>query len=261
MAVAALDLILTQEPSLVQAAQDLRYRVFYEELGARADPSTLARRRDEDPFDAVADHLLVVDRDRRVGGRPCVVGCYRLLRQSRAKAVGGLYTAGEFDLDGIVPPCGTIMELGRSCVDPDHRGGAVMGLLWRGIADYVDRHGVGVMLGCASLPGTDPDALAPALAWLHRHALAPAHLRPRALPGRRLPLDRGDLSPERVRAGKAMLPPLLKAYLRMGGMVGDGAVVDHAFNTVDVCVVLPTGAVRARYLHRYGSGAPALEAA
>lgn len=253
-----LHLELTQDRRLVAAAQGLRYRVFYEELGAAADPQTRRRRRDVDRFDAVADHLVVRDRARATGGEPGVVGCYRLLRGTVARAGGGFYSAAEFDLGVFADRAHEVVELGRSCVDRDYRNGSVMQLLWRGIARYLDQHGLTLMLGCASLPGTDLERLRPALAYLGEHHLAPPELRPRAVAERRVPFPAaGELSPIERRLGKAQLPPLLKAYLRMGGSIGDGAVIDHQFNTTDVCLVLPTDRLRDRYLRHLAAPAPA----
>ena len=195
-------------------------------MGAVPTPAMQAAGMDGDEFDAVADHLVVVDLARSTDHDPSVVGCYRVLRQSVAERSGGFYTAREFDLSGIRSPYGEIMELGRSCVESDYRTGTVMQLLWRGIADYVDQYRVGLMLGCASLPGTDPDAAAMVLSFLHHHVLAPAELRPRALPERFTPIDRLPAEAIDDRAALKQLPPLLKAYLRMGGMIGDGAVID-----------------------------------
>ena len=243
-----LELRLVKDGAELDAAQALRYRVFYEEMGAQATPAMAARRRDWDRFDPVADHLVVVDLDRSSRLRPDVVGCYRVLRETVARKHGGLYTANEFDLADLSAAEGEIMELGRSCVAADYRTGIVMQLLWRGIVDYLDRFGIGVMVGCASLPGTDPDAVAPVLSYLHHYHLAPRGLRPRALPSLYVPADR--IPSERLdsRAVLRHLPPLLRAYLRMGGMIGDGAIIDHEFNTVDVCLVLPTAVVAERYI-------------
>lgn len=246
-----LELRLTRDEPAIAAAQRLRYRIFYEEMGAVPTAAMRATRLDADRFDAVADHLVVVDLERSTERRPEIVGCYRVLRESVARAQGGFYTAGEFDLGAVRAPYGEIMELGRSCVAPEYRNGAVMQLLWRGIADYLDRHGVGLMLGCASLPGTDPDAVAPALSFLHHHVLAPPGLRPRAVADRYVPIDRLPAAAIDSRAALRLLPPLLKAYLRMGGMIGDGAVIDRQFNTIDVCLVLPTEKVRANYQRHY----------
>lgn len=246
-----LELRLSRDPGEIEAAQRLRYRVFYEEMGAVPSPAMRASRIDADRFDELADHLLVVDLERGAAHAPCVVGCYRVLRESATRGRASFYTAHEFDLRNVRCPDGELMELGRSCVDPDYRTGAVMQLLWRGIADYVESHRVGLMLGCASLPGTDPDAAAMLLSFLHHHALAPEGLRPRALPERYVPTDRLPADAVDARAALRQLPPLLKAYLRMGGMIGDGAVVDRQFNTIDVCLVLPTARVQANYQRHY----------
>ena len=246
----------------LDAAQALRYQVFYEEMGARPSPSARVLGRDSDRYDDIADHLVVVDLERAGGAwRSPVVGCYRVLRESVASRHFGLYTSNEFDLSGVHAPYGEIMELGRSCVHADYRSGPVMQLLWRGIADYLDTHGVGLMLGCASLPGTDLDALAPILSYLHHHHLAPAGMRPRAVPGRYVSADRlppGDLD---ERAALRDLPPLLKGYLRQGGMIGDGAVIDAEFNTTDVCLVLPVSIVRARNPRLFRPLRPTVDAA
>ena len=256
-----LELRLVRRGPEVAAAQRLRYRVFYEELGAVPSVGTRARRADADAFDRLADHLVVVDLDRSRPHEPFAVGCYRLLRGSAADGPDGFYTALEFDLGGITAPVGELMELGRSCVEPGYRTGAVMQLLWRGIADYVDAHRVGLMLGCASLPGTDPDAVAAPLSYLHHRHLASPGLRPRALTHRLVRTDR--LAAEAIdgRAVPRLLPPLLKAYLRMGGMIGEGAVIDRQFNTIDVCLVLPTAQVVAPYQRRYRQHRPAAAAA
>ncbi len=242
-----LELLISTDKTLLDAAQLLRYRVFYEELGAHPDEETQTSHRDRDPFDEIADHLLVIDRDRSTESNPSVVGCYRLLRKSVADRHGGLYTAREFNLSTIDKVDGEIMELGRSCVDADFRGGAVMQLLWRGIADYLDEHHIGLMLGCASLVGTNVEKCANELAYLYHYHTAPAGMQPRALDDRYVGMDL--LPKEQVDRKKALkaLPPLLKAYLRMGGMVGDGAVIDEQFNTIDVCLVLPTETVVERY--------------
>lgn len=245
-----LELRLARDPAEIEAAQRLRYRVFYEEMGAVPTPAMRASRIDADAFDAVAEHLVVIDLAVR-GRRPSVVGCYRVLRESVARGRGGFYTAHEFDLSGVACAGGEIMELGRSCVEPEYRTGAVMQLLWRGIADYVDTYRVGLMLGCASLPGTAPDLVANALAFLHHSVLAPLGMRPRALGDRFVATDRVPAERVDVRAALKQLPPLLKAYLRMGGMIGEGAVIDRQFNTIDVCLVLPTERVQAQYQRHY----------
>ncbi len=234
----------------IDAVQALRWHVFYEEMGAVPDAATAASRRDRDVFDTVADHLLVLDHERGEGGA-AVVGCYRLIRAPAAARIGRFYSADEYDLSRVLAFKGEVLELGRSCVHADYRNRAVMQLLWRGIAAYVFLHGIGLMFGCASLPGTDPDAVAPELTYLYRNHLAPEEIRPVALPHRRVAMDRLGDKPLDTRAAVAALPPLIKGYLRLGGFVGEGAVIDRAFNTVDVAVVVKTDLVTDRYFRHY----------
>jgi putative hemolysin len=234
----------------LEAAQALRYRVFYDEMGARPSAETAAARRDVDEFDAVADHLLVIDHDRGEG-REGVVGTYRLLRRATAARVGRFYSAGEYDITPLVGFDGEVLELGRSCVDAAYRTRGTLQLLWRGIAAYVFKHRIDLMFGCASLPGTDPDALAAQLSYLWHNHLAPPALRPRALPGLHVEMNRLPIAAIDTRAVLAELPPLIKGYLRLGGFVGDGAVIDHQFNTTDVCVVVKTDLVTDKYYRHY----------
>ncbi|HVC59573.1 MAG TPA: GNAT family N-acyltransferase [Acetobacteraceae bacterium] len=237
-------------PAEIDAVEALRYRVFYRELGATADPETARTGRDRDRFDPVADHLLVVDH--AIGpGAEGVVGTYRLIQREAAAQLGGFYSAGEYDIAPILGFHGRIMELGRSCVDALYRHRAAMQLLWHGIAAYVFHYQIDLMFGCASLPGTDPDAIALELTYLYRNHLAPPAVRPRALPHRFVEMQR--LPPESIdpRRALAQLPPLIKGYLRLGGFVGDGAVIDRQFNTTDVAVVVKTDLVTDKYYRHY----------
>lgn len=234
----------------IRAAQALRYRVFHGEMGARASAAARASGLDQDTYDEVADHLLVLDH--ALGAGPeAVVGTYRLIRQEAAARVGGFYSASEYDISILQRFPGRILELGRSCVDAAYRGRAVMQLLWSGIAAYVTRHEIDIMFGCASLAGTDPDALALELSYLRHYHLAPPALRPRALPGRFVDMDRLPATEVEARAALALLPPLIKGYLRLGGFVGEGAVVDPEFNTTDVAVVVKTDLVTEKYVRHY----------
>ncbi len=238
----------TQEE--IDAAQALRYRVFYEEMGAEPGADAARSHRDRDEFDPVADHLLVVDH--AIGeGAKSVVGTYRMIRREAADRVGRFYSADEYDITAITNFPGSVLELGRSCVDASHRGRAVMQLLWRGIAAYVAVHSIDLMFGCASLNGTDPDALGRELTYLYGHHLAPPALRPRALPERYVEMRRIDPTALDVRKANQSLPPLIKGYLRLGAFVGDGAVIDTQFNTVDVAIVVKTDLITERYSKHY----------
>lgn len=236
----ALDVRLARGADEVAFAQELRHRVFRDGPG-----------RDADAFDAVCDHLLV--RDRAEPGGP-VVATYRLLRREVAEGSGGFYSADEFDLAPLLDarPRLRLLELGRSCVLTPYRTGRAVELLWHGAWAYVLRHRIDVMFGCASLPGTDPEALAPALAFLHHHARAEVPWPVRAVPGRRVAMDAMPAGAIEPRAALRALPPLLKGYLRLGAFVGDGAVVDHRFGTTDVLVILPVAGIAPRYVAHFG---------
>ncbi len=237
-------------PQEIDAVQALRYRVFYEEMGAHPDAATARTERDRDAYDTVADHLLVVDH--ALGEGPeSVVGTYRLIQRDSAARIGGFYSAGEYDISRIEANPGRIMELGRSCVDGGYRSRAVMQLLWRGIAAYVFLHKIDLMFGCASLPGIDPDALEMELTYLYYNHLAPPGVRPRALPHRYIEMRRLDRDSVDARVALNKLPPLIKGYLRLGGFVGDGAVIDADFNTTDVAVVVQTDLVTDKYYKHY----------
>lgn len=241
---------LAQDAAEIDAVQALRYRVFYAEMGAHADARTAAAQRDRDDFDAVADHLLVVDHDRGEGAES-VVGTYRLIRRPAAERLGRWYSASEYDISALVGFDGPVLELGRSCVDAAYRTRGTLQLLWGGIAAYVFKHDIALMFGCASLPGTDLDALADQLTYLAANHMAPPEIRPRALPARYVEMLRKDPAAIDARRTLAALPPLVKGYLRLGGFVGDGAVLDHQFNTTDVAVVVKTDQVTDKYYRHY----------
>jgi len=242
----------------VRRAQRLRFKVFYREMSAVPDAAALVARRDVDPYDAVCDHLLVVDHAvRNRIGRPSVVGTYRLLRQDMAERHAGFYSAGEFDVAALLARHRgkKFLELGRSCVLPPYRNRRTVELLWHGIWSYVLQHRLDVMIGCASLEGTDPDRLVMPLSFLHHFARAPDDWRTRALPGRYVEMDRLPRYAIDRKAALHALPPLIKGYLRLGATVGDGAVLDRQFGTTDVFIVLPVAAISARYIGHFGEGA------
>ncbi|WP_142849397.1 GNAT family N-acetyltransferase [Telmatospirillum sp. J64-1] len=245
-----LEVRLAADRSEIEAAQTLRYSVFYDEMGAHPTPEMAALGRDFDEFDLLCDHLLVIDTSMGRGAEG-VVGTYRLMQRSQAECFGRFYTASEFDITRILRQEGRLLELGRSCVHRAYRTKLTMQMLWRGIAAYVNQHKIDLMFGCASLPGTDPQALALPLSYLRYHHLAPEDFRPAALPG--LYTDMALLPPEEVDPKRALvaLPPLVKGYLRLGGFIGDGAVIDRQFNTIDVCVIVKTDLVTDKYQKHY----------
>lgn len=244
------EVCLAPSAEAIDAAQALRYQVFYGEMAAMPTPAMRARQRDFDPFDDICDHLLVIDRERS-NGTVCVAGTYRLLRRSVALQHGGFYSQQEFDLGGLLDQQGELMELGRSCVAADYRSRGVMQLLWRGLAAYVRTYDIHLMFGCGSFPGTEPDAMGAQLSYLHHFHLAPQSMRPRALPQYYVPMEVLPPGGYDAQAALAELPPLIKGYLRVGGFVGDGAVVDRQFNTTDVCVIVKTDMLTGKYERRY----------
>lgn len=254
--IGSLEVRLARSRDEVKSAQQLRYHVFYEEMTAQPSKLQKVTRRDKDGFDRYCDHLLVIDRSRKGGLGDQIVGTYRLMRQSGADLAGGFYTEQEFDVAPLIArhPGKRFMELGRSCVLKEYRGKRTVELLWQGIWAYVIEHKVDVLFGCASLTGTSPKDLALPLSFLKNHAEAPAEWHVRAQPGRAISMQGTGECPDPRRA-LASLPPLMKGYLRLGGYVGDGAVVDYQFGTTDVLIVLPVENINPRYIGHYGADA------
>ncbi|KZY47731.1 ornithine-acyl-ACP acyltransferase [Roseovarius sp. HI0049] len=220
----------------LRAAQRLRYEVFVEELGGDGPLVDHDARLERDRFDPFFDHIILTD-DARGGD---VVGVYRVLRDDQAREVGQFYSEDEYDLTPLKRSGRRLMELGRSCLAPSYRGGAAMYHLWNGLARYVLENEIEILFGVASFHGTDVEALAQPLSLLHHRHLAPEGLRVRTQAAHYqsmnlLPEDRIDR-----RAAMLQVPALIKAYLRLGGYVGDGAFIDHAFNTTDICLVMDT---------------------
>lgn len=237
-----LTLHLAASEADLEAAQRLRYDVFVRELGSDGAMVDHARGLERDRFDPFCDHLLL-----RAGGE--VVGVYRLMRQAQAEAAGQFYCDDEYDLEPLRRTGRNLLELGRSCLAPQWRGSSAMYVIWQGLADYVARHEIEILFGVASFHGTDLDALAPALSLLHHSHLSPPDIRVRSRAYQ--PMDL--LAPETIDRKAAMLsmPALIKGYLRLGGTIGDGAFVDHAFNTTDVMLVMDTARLNEKAAGRY----------
>jgi L-ornithine Nalpha-acyltransferase len=252
----SLQVRLAQNAADIDAAQALRYRVFYDEMGAQPTAEMAARQRDFDRFDDDCDHLLVIDH-----AKAAVVGTYRLIRRAAALRHGGFYSSSEYDLGELPNHEREILELGRSCTDASARSGPAAKLLWHAISAYVFHYRIKLMFGCASLSGIDPDALALPLSYLHHFHRAPDSLRMRALPGLYVDMNRMPKDAVDQAQAQALLPPLIKGYLRLGGFVGDGAVIDPQFNTTDFAIVVKTDLVSDRYYRHYERRAAAREGA
>lgn len=257
----SLELRLAVTRKEIRRAQRLRYQVFYEEMGAIPSPAQQLTRRDKDAFDTVCDHLLVYDMGHEAGPlrrrKPKVVGTYRLLRQDVADRKFGFYSAAEFDILPLIArhPTLRFLELGRSCVLKPYRTRKTVELLWQGIWAYVLHHRMDVMFGCASLEGVNPIVVREELAFLKSYAVATGEWHAAARPELAVPMDLMPDAKVDPRRALAALPPLVKGYLRIGGLFGDGAVVDPQFGTTDVLVILPVGRIDRRYISYYGADA------
>lgn len=248
---------VAQTQAEVEAAQRVRYRVFYEELTAVPTPAMEATGLDFDKYDPYCDHLLAIDRSNvDDDGQPIVMGCYRLLRNEGALRAGGFYTSGEFDISKLlhsVQKGARLLELGRSCVAKEYRTKPlIVQLLWSGVMAYVARYKIDVMFGCASFPGTDPQAIAMPLSYLHHYHPMREEIRARALP--KLYVDMNLMPKDQInpRDGLMALPPLIKGYVRVGAQIGDGAVIDHQFSTTDVLIYVSLLEMAPRYRKRFG---------
>lgn len=253
----SLEVRLARGPREIWRAQRLRYRVFYQEMSAKPDVVSRMFRRDADRFDGACDHLLVIDhaaRGRFGGLKPQVVGTYRLMRQSAAMRLGGFYTQAEFDVAPLIArhQGQRFLELGRSCVLKPYRNKRTVELLWHGIWAYLQHHRIDAMFGCASFDGTDPDALALPLSFLHHHARSQGEWSAAAHREHYVGMDRLPAGMVDAKLALKRMPPLIKGYLRLGARFGTGAVIDRQFGTTDVLVVLPVSAIDRRYADYYG---------
>ncbi|WP_296431415.1 GNAT family N-acyltransferase [Yoonia sp.] len=236
----------------LHAAQRLRYDVFVKELGAGGSGVSHDMQLERDYFDAFAQHLLLIDRARPDDAQ--VVGVYRVMTEAMAARAGRFYCEDEYDLSSLRGSGQKLLELGRSCLHPDYRGGAGMLHLWAALSDYVTSHEIDVLFGVASFHGTDIASLAQPLSWLYHKHLAPAELRVTA---KGQTAERMDvLSPDKIDriAAVRQIPALIKGYLRLGGTVGDGAFVDHDFNTTDICLILQKDVINALQQKIYTTG-------
>lgn len=235
---------LAESEADLRAAQALRYEVFVCEMGADGAQVDHHQGLEKDKFDAFCDHMIIRE---TATGR--VVGVYRLMRSDQALRAGGFYSEAEYDLAPLINSGRRLLELGRSCLHPEFRGGKALFHLWAGLNDYVSEHGVEILFGTASFAGTDLEALSGSLTVLNQDYLAPEPLRCRSRHYQSmdlLPADAVDRKGAMVNC-----PALIKAYLRLGGTVGDGAFVDHAFNTTDVLMILDTARMTTRQKRAY----------
>lgn len=253
---------LAADQSDVRAAQALRYQVFFEQLSAKPTCKQRLSRLDTDDYDALCDHLIVTTSDdvadvtplARLKTGETVVGCYRLLRGAVAARESGFYSQSEFDLSIMLSKAGkdlNILELGRSCVTPSFRAKQTVDLLWSGLGAYVNYYRVDALMGCASFAGTDTQAIAEPLSFLHHTRQTPPEWYVKALPERYVEMNQLPEQQINIRRALRAMPPVLRGYYRAGCYIGDGAVIDHDFSTVDVFVLMPMQDLAMRYRDRY----------
>ncbi|WP_082922678.1 GNAT family N-acetyltransferase [Halothiobacillus diazotrophicus] len=231
---------LAVTPDEIRATFALRHRVFVEELGAKIPPHA-PKGIESDDLDAYCHHLVVHDLD--TGD---VVACTRILTDTQAKVAGGFYSANEFDLSAIEHIHGRVMEIGRTCVHPDYRNGATIGTLWTGLAQFMEINRFAYLMGCASISMNDGGLLARQILSQMSHKFA--------LPtGLEITTKRGlpPLASNRLAQGDLKIPPLLKAYLRLGACMGSEAYWDEDFNTADVFIWLDRAKLQQRYLRHF----------
>lgn len=222
----------------VRESQRLRYRIFGEEMGAKLKGAE--RGLDEDDFDIHCRHLLV-----RENGSGRLAASTRILTDSQAEKVGRFYSSAEFDLGGIPRLPGRLMEIGRTCVDPDFRQGSAIAVLWSGLAGYINLHGIDYLFGCASIPLGKNGAHAEAIMnRLRRSAMSPEQLR--AVP--RLPVPRPGGENNNL---SAPMPPLLKAYVRLGAKACGEAFWDKDFDVADVLMLLNVDELNPSYSRHF----------
>ncbi len=236
----------------VKSAQRLRYRVFVEELGANSSNIDHDSRLEIDKYDNFVEHLCLIDLEReKLDPASAVVGVYRLISENIARDIGGFYSQNEFDIARLLAVKGRKLELGRSCIDIDYRGGAAMAMLWSALGAYVEHNEIEYLFGAASFQGIELHDKKMALSNLYHGYLAPEDLRVRVHDenGQNMNL----MQPDGIHTLEAMrnTPSLIKAYLRLGGVIGDGAYMDYDFNTVDVFVLMKTREMVQKYRAMY----------
>lgn len=215
----------------------LRHQVFVEEMGAIPHPDA-EHGLESDPYDPYCHHMLVRDQN---SGR--VVASTRILTDTQARLAGGFYSENEFEMDTILALSGRVMEIGRTCVHPDYRNGATIAMLWSGLAQFMDVNRFSYLIGCASISLSDHGVTAGALMrQLHKHLAGDAH---RVVPRLPLPTDMP------ARSQELRLPPLLKAYMRLGANICGEPCWDPAFNTADLFVLLDVDNLQRRYQRHF----------
>ena len=255
-----LDARLAKTKNEIKAAQQLRFKVFYKELSAHPNILTRFTRRDRDTYDRICQHMLVIDKSNKKRGilligkkKENVVGTYRLLPQRDAESNKGFYSQDEYDIKPLIEKHKQrkFLELGRSCVLSSYRKKSTIELLWQGVWKYILENNFDVMIGCASFQATEPEQIDMALSFLHHYALAPEEWRVRAKKNRYVNMNMMKKEEIDKKEALKIMPPLIKGYLRLGAYVGDGAVIDKQFGTIDVFIVMPRELIEKRFVDKF----------
>tara|TARA_B100000989_G_scaffold297728_1_gene284474 strand:- start:1315 stop:2130 length:816 start_codon:yes stop_codon:yes gene_type:complete len=226
---------------LIKNAQKLRFNTFFKESSVNNSDCYL----DSDKYDKFCDHLVVIDKS---VSSYYVVGTYRLMVNSTNNSQENFYTETEFDLYNLKKLDLKILEVGRSCVHKNYRDGKIIRLLWKGLSTYIKKAKVDLIIGCASFQCSNTDKIENQLSFLKNFYSAPKKYLTFALKSKRAKWKNIDIT--KIPKSKIFksLPPLIKAYLRVGAWVGDGAVFDPYFKTIDICIILKSDKIEARYL-------------
>ena len=242
---------LAQTEDELRAAQRHRYDVFVAELGGSGDMVDHEARLERDAFDPFFDHLILYDDALIHEGDATVVGVYRLLTQEGAAKIGRYYSEDEYDLTPLRQSGRRLLELGRSCLQADYRGGTAMYVLWQALADYVIERDIEILFGVASFHGTNIADIAAPLSMLYHRHLAPPELRVQAQPHSAQTMNLISEADLDRKAAMLAVPALIKAYLRLGSVVGADAFVDRRFNTTDVCLIMDTAKMNEKQRNLY----------
>lgn len=248
-----LEIRLAKDQEEIFESQRLRYKVFVDEFGAKVSVKNKNKSIESDKFDSYCDHLILIDKSvRNLVGKPLIVGTLRLLNSTNANKFDGFYSAAEYNLDKMLELKKNLLEIGRACVDKNYRGHLALHLLWLGLGKYVVERNIAVIFGVASFNGNDPTHFSSALSLLNHKYGASKMLEFKALAPNSV--DMNMISVEELDYRKAMsqMPSLIKAYLRMGARVGDGAFVDTKFNTVDIGIIIEVELMGSKYKKLYG---------
>ena len=237
----------------IKESQKLRYKVFIEEMGGHPQSEASELQLERDKFDEHCQHLLLLDRNKKVGKSDSkVVGVIRLMLGSEAELGKGFCSAQEYDLEVLIKSGNKCLELGRTCVDPAYRNGLALHYLWKGLGSYAKATDVDLLFGLASFPGNSVNQISMALSLMHDKYLAPKRIRPKAIT--ECAIDMAIIPRNKIDRMRAVgqMPSLLKSYLRLGAMVGEGAFIDRVLNTIDICIIIDLHQMTEKYREYYG---------